>query len=132
MSIALSLIPLVLAFLAYALFVKVAARVVRRASLSWRHALLFSVLALAAGVLGALLLSIAGASGAPALGLIGGLVVNLVLGGWYLGKRATKPDGRPVDVTGGVVIAGSAWIVAILFFGAMVLLPQLLLRSGQA
>jgi hypothetical protein len=132
MTTLLSLLPLTIAFLLYALVVRTAARVVKKAALPWKQALIFATLAGGAGFVCALMLSLAGAPGAPVVGVLGGLAINLAIGGWYLGPRALKADGRHVDLTGGVVIAASAWFSMLVFFGGLLLIAQLLLRNSQA
>jgi hypothetical protein len=131
MTAVLSLLPLILALLVYALVVRTTARLVKKVALSWKHAFLFTAFTGIGSFVGALALSLAGGASQPIVRIICGFILNLVIGGWYLGPRARKPDGNCVDITGGVVIAASSWFAAILIFGGLFMASQILLRNSQ-
>lgn len=105
MSTLLSLLPLVLAFILFALLTKLAARLYRGSRLSWKHAFAYGALVMLVGGVGTVLNYSSGVVLGPFLGFILGVSAQLVLGGWFLGSRAVAPTGETVSFKGGTLIA---------------------------
>lgn len=94
---------------------KGAAIAYRRASVSWKNALLFSVLyVVASGVVFAVWRQFGGLrlSTWP-FSLVLAVLLNIALlvsfGGWYLGPRAASQSGAPVGFAGGATIGFILW-----------------------
>jgi hypothetical protein len=113
----LTLVPVVVMIGVLTLFVKLSA-LIARLRLSWVHSLLFalilSVVLVAARMVGA------AAHVAPSslAWLLSAVVLNLLLGGWFLRARARRANGEPAGVPGGMrlsavmlVISGGAALV---------------------
>lgn len=103
------LLPFAFTVLSYVLCVKLAARLFRRARLSWKHALVFGfVLFAVLFIVGAVVRSLSAAPGPllPSLmDLATGLVAQLAVGAWFLGPRATTAAGTPIGLKGGALLA---------------------------
>ena len=126
MSIAFSLLPLVLAPCLYAALTKLAAFVFRRAHLRWSHALVYGFLAFALGATGALLNVALGSPLPLPLTLLAGLALQLALGGWYLGPRVATAAGTTLKFKGGVLLSLVAYGLVIAFgIMAAVIVPAL-------
>lgn len=121
-------LPLLLAVLAFGLLAKLAARL-RRARLAWPHAFVFGVLVFMMGVAGALINGNVFIFLPMPLAVLAALLMQLALGGWYFGQRATTQDGAPVMFRGGAILALIAFLLA-LGFGVMaaIVLPYVLPR----
>ncbi|HKS55094.1 MAG TPA: hypothetical protein VJT13_01580 [Xanthobacteraceae bacterium] len=92
----------------YALFWKLAARILRYGGVSWRLAFLTAAtivfaLAFARGVL-----SFVGISAPAYFGIALGLPITIAIGAWCFHDRATRPDGKPVDWPGAFKLSGVA------------------------
>ena len=127
----LSLVPFVLMPVFYAMLVKVAAFLLRRIDLSWKHALLFGLIALTVGALGTFA-NLATGQALPALlaGLLG-ISIQLALAGWYFGSRARTASGELIGFTRGALLSLVALgLVFAIGLGAAVLLE--LKHAGQS
>jgi hypothetical protein len=132
MSIAFALLPLALVPCLYAALVKVAAFLFRRTQLRWSHALVYGFLALVVGAAGTLLNRVLGSPLPLPLALLGGLALQLTLGGWYFGPRATTATGASLEFKGGVLLSLVAYgLVFVLGVVVAVVVPALY-RAGQA
>ncbi|KQV60832.1 hypothetical protein ASC95_05240 [Pelomonas sp. Root1217] len=119
-----ALVPLLLVPLLYAVLVKLAARLLRRMQLSWKHALLFGLIALVVGAIGTVANQSTGRV-LPALvaGLLG-VAIQLVVGGWYLGPRARTASGELIGFGRGALLSLVAFgIVFAIGIAAAFLLP---------
>ena len=118
MSAFLMLVPLLLVPVFYALLVKFAAFLVRRTQLSWKNALVFGLLTLAVALVGALANRITGQLLPVFLVGLLGIAIQLAVGGWYLGPRATTSLGEQLGFGRGVVLSlatfGIVFVVGIL------------------
>lgn len=87
-------IPLFLFLLLLAAFAKLAARIFRRSSLSWRDSFYYSLLVglITVGIRAAI--SASGIFLPIALGLLFGIASHLMLGGWFFGTRVTDTQGQ--------------------------------------
>jgi hypothetical protein len=110
MPLALQLVPLLIMLGLYTLLVKLSA-VVCRLKLSWVHSLLFATILAVALIAGRMAAAVAQVSLSPLVGVVPAVVLNLLLGAWFLRSRATRSDGQPAGVTGGMRL--SAVMVAI-------------------
>lgn len=126
------LLPLLLMLGFYALFIKLAAKTYRRSLLAWRHAFVFSALAIVMGGAGAFVNRATGSVLGPEFALVLGLAIQWAIGGWYLGPRTKTPSGESVMFWGGAIISAIAFgFMALLGVVAAVLVP-LFSRGGQA
>ncbi len=130
MSAILSLLPLALMFVLYALLIKLAAKLYRSSLLAWKHAFAFGALAILVAGIGTLLNYATGFLLGPLLGIILGLAVQLTLGGWYLGPRTLAKSGEAVAFKGGVVIVAIGFAI-IFALGAVAAALGPLLGSGS-
>jgi len=126
----LSLLPLLLMLLlmllVYSGLTKLAARTYKRASLRWTHALIYGGLATLISLVLTVANKTSGMALGPALALALGLLIQVALGGWYLGPRAVSKDGSPILFKGGAVIAAIAFgFVFLLGMAAAVVVPSL-------
>jgi hypothetical protein len=132
MSAAFSLLPLVLLPVIYASLIKLAARLLRRTQLSWKHAILFGTIALVVGVIGTLANQSTGQVLPPLVAGLIGKAIQLALGGWYLGTRALAVSDEPVGFGRGVLLSLIALgIVFGIGVAATALLPALQHASNQ-
>ncbi|MFC3684669.1 hypothetical protein [Hydrogenophaga luteola] len=122
----LSLLPLLLICVFYALFIKLAARLYRGSRLSWKHAFAFGALVMLLGGAGAWLNQASGLPLGPLMGVVLSLALQLALGGWFLGPRALSENGKAVAFKGGALISAIAFgMVFALGVLAAILLPLL-------
>ena len=122
----LQFLPLLLAPLLYALLTKAAAFLFRKPQLSWLHAFVFGALLLVVGGAGAMLNQAAGFPLHMIVSLSLGLATLLLLGGWYLGPRATSSAGSALGFKGGVLLSAAVYgLVFTLGVLVAVLLPLL-------
>ena|SRR5258706_2437381 len=107
MQILISFIPLLVMLTMFAAYAKLAARIFRGTSLSWRNSFLFALL-LGVLTIAGRATSIAFDYSLPlALGLSVGLTtINLLLGGWFFGARATDMQGQLLGWGRGMVLSG--------------------------
>ena len=94
MQILLSFVPFLVMLALCAAYAKLAARIFRRSSLSWRNSFLFALLLGVLAIVGRATSAAFALSFPLALGLLVGLTINLFLGGWFFGARATDTQGR--------------------------------------
>jgi hypothetical protein len=131
MSALVILLPLALLPGVYAVLVKLAAFLLRQTQLSWKHALLFGLIALLVAAIGALANRAAGQV-LPALfvGLVG-IAVQLVLGGWYFGPRARTASGEPVGFSRGMLLSLVAFGIVFAVGVALAVLVPALQNASQ-
>lgn len=127
MTLILSLIPLFLVPFFYALFVKLAALLLRRTILSWKHAISFGGLAIAIGALGTAINYASGRLLPPLLTVLLGVATQLAFGGWYLGPRAQSSEGNSVGFVRGIFIA----LIAVCIFLSLGVAVTLLFPQHQ-
>jgi hypothetical protein len=112
MQVLFSFLPFLIVLALCAVYAKLAARIFRRSLLSWRDSFLFALL------LG--LLTIAGRASSIAfghslpiaLGLLVGVAINLLLGGWFFSARATDRQGQ-------VLGWGRGMLLSLILFGLL-------------
>lgn len=99
-----TLVLLVSLFALIACFVKLAARLFRRTTVSWRHCFVFGlillVIAIAQAIFGLSLAAIL----PPPLAIILGVAATLVVGGFFFSNRATTSAGVPIGLRGGTLL----------------------------
>lgn len=132
MSSALSLLPLALTFVLYALLIKLAARLYRGSLLAWRDAFAFGALAMLVGGIGTLLNFVSGFLLGPLLSIVLGLAIQLALAGWYLGPRVHARSGEAIAFKGGATIAAIGIGTLFAFGVALAVLFAVLGRGSQA
>ncbi|MES2950561.1 MAG: hypothetical protein V4858_18670 [Pseudomonadota bacterium] len=126
MSLVITLLPLLLALALTAGLVKLAARLLGRMQVSWKHAWVFvAMLAAYAFVWGmAVHAGFVGGDVFLVLGPLFGWVVILAFGAWYFGARVRGSDGQWVRWPGGLKLTGLVLVLMlVLSFGAFALLP---------
>jgi hypothetical protein len=101
----LTILPLALVPLLFALLIKLAAFVLRRTVLSWRHAFTLGFLAFVIGGLGMAINFASGRVLPPLLTSLIGIAIQVALGGWYLGPRARTRDDQPVGFVRGMLLS---------------------------
>jgi hypothetical protein len=116
--------------LAYAVLFKLAAFLFRRARLSWRHALVFGLLALGVGAVGALGTRALGAALPALLLALVGVAFQLALGGWYFGPRVTSAQGQPFGFRKGVLLSLAAYAIVFLVGVAAAVLGPAMHNAG--
>jgi hypothetical protein len=103
-----SLLPLLFTFLVVACFVKLAARLLRRTRVSWKHSILFGLLlgalALAKSAFGLLFADFL----PPIMALAAGLSVSLGIGTWFFSTRAASAEGDLLGWRGSSRLTGLA------------------------
>ena len=105
MQILLSFVPFLLILALCAAYAKLAARIFRRSSLSWRNSFLFALLLGVLAIAGRATSTAFGYSLPLALALLVGLTINLFLGGWFFGARATDTQGQLLGLGRGMVLS---------------------------
>jgi hypothetical protein len=132
MSAILVLLPLLLVPFLYAALVKLAAFVFRRTKLSWKHALLFALMAFLVGVAGTLLNKATGSLLPLPLAALISFSIQLALGGWYLGSRASTQQGAPLAFKGGIVLSLVAHLMVVVAGVAAAVVVPLVQQAGHA
>jgi len=97
-------LPLLLAPVLYAALVKIAALILRRIQLSWKHALLFGLLAMAVGAVTTFANFATGRIVPVPLAVLLGVAIQLAIGGWYLKDRAQLASGAPIGLVRGALL----------------------------
>ncbi len=111
MQILISFIPLLVMLTLLAAYAKLAARIFRRTSLSWLNSFLFALL-LGVLTIAGRATSIAFDYSLPlALGLSVGLTINLLLGGWFFGARATDTQGQLLGWGRGMALSAIMFVL---------------------
>jgi hypothetical protein len=131
MHILLSLIPFVVIFLItffiVAGFVKLAARLLRRARVSWKHSFDFGAI-LAALVVAKYSSDVLFSSFlAPAIALTLGTIAALGTGAWFFSTRAGTEKGGLLGWRGGLLLTGITLVLSLAFNLALALLITALL-----
>jgi hypothetical protein len=127
MSDAIAFLPLALLAFFYCAVVKLAAFLFRRTQLRWPHAFVYGLSVIVVGVLGALLNRSFGFSLPLPVAFVCGLGLQLSLGGWYFGSRATTSFGSSLHFKGGVMLSLIAYgIIVALGIAFAIILPALL------
>lgn len=112
MQLLLSFIPFLIVLALCAAYAKLAARIFRRSSLSWRDSFLFALLLGLLSIAGRAISIAFGHSLPIAFGLSVGLAINLLLGGWFFGTRAT-------DTQGQLLGWGRGMLLSVILFGLL-------------
>ena len=120
MSLVFIVIPLVLMVLLYGAVIKLAAKLFKGSSVQWKHAFIFAAIAGFIGFAAAVISRASGFVLGPLLGLLLGLTLQAMLGGWYLGPRGFRASGESLTFRGGFAV--SAISGAILFAVSLTLL----------
>lgn len=106
MTFLLQLVPMAI-FVALPMFyVKLAARLVRRSTLAWHHALLFGLLFCCVAVAGRTGAWVSASWLPPVVELVVAVILNIALGAWFLKSRARSSSGQAVGWVGGAQISG--------------------------
>lgn len=127
-----SLLPLLLAVLLFGVFAKVAARILRRTQLGWSHALIFGLIVFVLGAIGAFANRATGQLLPLPVAVVAALLLQLSVGGWYLGPRATNTAGEPIAFRGGAMLSFVAYLLVVGFGVLCALVLPLLLRGPVA
>lgn len=92
-----------------AVFIKLSARILRGAVVSWRHALSFALGIAVLTLLGRVLLY-SGSVPAPVFSVFG-VVIYLILGAWYFSTRGTTHQGQPLGWVGALQLSALALLL---------------------
>jgi hypothetical protein len=125
----LSLLPLLLAFVAYAAIAKLAARLFRRTKLSWRASLLLALGVFLASALIGIVVRPSGVS--PWLALPLGIALHIVVAAWFFSRFAKTADDATLNPIAAVKLAGLLAGLSAIFAGVMALLATVLLRASS-
>ena len=126
MSDAIAFLPLALMPFFYGAIVKLAAFLFRRTQLRWPHAIVYGLIVIVVGALGALLNRSSGFSLPLPAAIVCGLALQLSLGGWYFGSRATTSCGSSLHFKGGVMLSLIAYgIIIAVGIAFAIILPAL-------
>jgi hypothetical protein len=113
----------------FAGFVKIAAFVLRRTTVSWSHTFIFSLmiffLTVASHFSGLSLESFF----PPAIAFLIGFGINLFIGAWFFSGRATHADGDKVGWLGGLKLVGASYALMLLVSVPVLLLIGVLLPA---
>ena len=121
MNIPVSLLPLLLLGIVYAstgvlyaAYIKLSARMLNGAQVSWKHCFLFVLIVLLLTLAERVAAADSGISMPSAVALALGAVLNLGFGGWFFQGRATDARGYPLGVLGGLQLTAIALLLLIL------------------
>ena len=132
MTSALTLLPLLLTFVVYAAFVKLASLLYGRSQLAWKHAFAFGAIGIVIGTLGTLLNALTGSALPLVLAAVLGVGVQVALGGWFLGPRVLSASGAPVAFKGGAIVAAIAVAIGLALGVLVAVVVPALAPHGQA
>jgi xanthine/uracil permease len=108
MSPVFQLLPLVIILALYAVYFRLAARVLRASRVDWLYAIQFSALVVVITIAGRLASSYFGEL-PLLLGMLFGLALHLALGAWFFRERALAPDGQSLGWVGGAKLTAVAF-----------------------
>ncbi len=129
MSILFAVIPLVLMILLYGVVTRLAAKLFKGSKVQWKHAFVFAFIAGLIGFVAAVINRASGLVMGPLLGLVAGLALQSVLGGWYLGPRGLRANGEPLAFKGGAAVSAISGAILFAISFALLLLVQVLLPA---
>ncbi|MET3117168.1 putative neutral ceramidase superfamily lipid hydrolase [Undibacterium sp. GrIS 1.8] len=113
MSLAFSFLPLLLMPCIFALLIKLAAFLYKRTQLRWTHALIYGVIVSVLSTITTILNNVTGRVLPVYFAFIIGLALQLLLGGWYLGPKATNTDNAPILFKGGVILSLISYLLVV-------------------
>jgi hypothetical protein len=126
----LSLLPIVLVVLLFGVFAKLAARFFRRTKLDWSRAFILGLLVTVTGTVGSFINSASGLVQFKPLGFMVGILLQLAVGGWYLGANAKTEAGDPILFKGGILLTLITYLLAIAFSGLMGVVLALIFKGS--
>ncbi len=110
MQIVISLIPLALMGMLYALYVKLSAKILRGTSISWKHTFIFSLIIVALTLTSQMGFALSGITLPIFLSIPLALFVHLSLGGWFFSTRGTTKQGQLIGWRGGMQVIAIAFV----------------------
>jgi hypothetical protein len=115
MSPLISLVPVVVFFLivpcCYAAYIKLSARLLHRSKARWKHGFLFGLLLCVLAVAGRMTSLALGHTLPLPIGLFVGLVLHLLLGGWFFSTRATDAAGHALGWPGAIKLSALTFLL---------------------
>lgn len=96
-----SLIMLIIIPSFWMLCFKLSARLLRRRVITWKHSYILGFILTLISMVGNMLLSIVGIPLPLPLAFVFAFVLQVVIGAWFLSRRATYADGRELGWRGG-------------------------------
>ncbi len=128
MSPVFQLLPLLIILALYAVYVRLAARILGTSRVGWSYAFQFSMLVAVITIAGRWATAYVGTL-PLLLGLVIGLGLHLALGAWFFRERALASNGQQLGWGGGAKLTAVAFgllilTMAILFVGLRALLPN--------
>ena len=109
-----SVVTFVGVVISVALFQKLAARILRRTSLSWKHSVMFAIFVALLKSANHLAGDWMGNELGYGLSVIFGLFVTASIGGWFFRLRATTAAGESLGWRGGMQLAALAFVLMML------------------
>ena len=89
-------------FVLYAAYVKLSAKILRSAKVSWKHSFIFSLMIVVLTLAGRAGVAFSGVSLPIVFGAIFALTIHLGLGGWFFSTRGMNTQGKPLGWRGGM------------------------------
>lgn len=127
----LSILSLVFFLCVYAIFVRLAARIIRASGVEWGKAFRFAALVVGLSMLGRVFWSFVGPPPFLVAVLIG-LAFHLGLGAWFFSARAFTADGQPLGWRGGAKLAAVVLGFLTLFIFVLVGIVRTLFSMAQS
>ncbi len=110
MQIIISLIPLALIGVLYALYVKLSSKILRGTSISWKHTFIFSLIIVVLTLTSQMGFTLSGITLPMFLSIPVALIVHLSLGGWFFSTRGTTKQGELIGWSGGMQIIAITFV----------------------
>ena len=108
MSLIPSLIMLIIIPFFWMLCFKLSARLLRRRVITWKHSYIIGFILTLMSMIGNTLLYIGGVPLPLPLAIVLAFVLQVVIGAWFLSRRATYADGRELGWRGGAELTALA------------------------
>jgi len=108
MKFLLSLLPLLVLLVLFAILLKVSARIVRRTRLSWRHSFVFALAVVLIGVILRTLIEASDVTVPVAVGVLLAFSAYIGFGTWYLSRRASTRSGEALGYGGAALLSSLA------------------------
>ena len=102
----LQLIPMAVFIALPTVYVRLAARLVRRCTVTWHHAVLYALLFVGVALVGRTAAWLSASWLPPLLEIAVAVVLNIAVGAWFLRTRARTSSGQVVGWVGGAQISG--------------------------
>jgi hypothetical protein len=125
------IVPIALALCLFAASVKVAALILRRTRVSWKHSFIYTLMIFGIMIVARVLSLFVHISLPIAVPLALAFISQVAIGGWFFARRATSSSGDPVGWRGGAQLSAINFGVVVIFGLIFYAVTRALLTGAQ-